>query len=538
MSNLSRALCVVLIFVIQEFAVANQDGESVYIQGVGRIRGFTTTSPNGVLISNFLGIPYGKQPYGFSPITDLTGDMVDFDANAIAICAPDNMTENCLTLSVDKPRTTDMFLPVLVKIHGGSFKRWTASMFNGDRLIDNHPMVVVSVNYRIGILGFLTLDFDEAPGNLGLLDQLTALEWIKSYIHHFRGDPNNITLYGESAGSASVAYLADSSLTKDRGLFHRVIQSSGDNCAGWTINFRALEQSKAFAINVGCDYETNLDIVNCLRGLTIETILAGYNDSSFYTAPSIQDNPLVSDVYRIVPKHPLDNDPEQTRSRVPLLIGGNRNDGTFLLSRYVEAVLKPNNHHLNVTYLRNIFLQTLLNSSHFGINDTPIGMVESIIASFLKEHRMGVNLTVMGQAVSDIYSTFYFKAPALHKAKSHALLGLKTYLYSYEYESSTHVFYEDLGGIPEILPGVTHADELNYIFKFKDFSEEEKLFSERLINTIYNFMMHGDPGAPDDKEDLNQGPIWTPVTNETFGYTIINFTMRAGSHYGQTFHTV
>lgn len=77
-------------------------------------------------------------------------------------------------------------------------------------------------------LGFLTLDFDEAPGNLGLLDQLTALEWIKSYIHHFRGDPNNITLYGESAGSASVAYLADSSLTKDRGLFHRVIQSSGE----------------------------------------------------------------------------------------------------------------------------------------------------------------------------------------------------------------------------------------------------------------------------------------------------------------------
>lgn len=58
----------------------------------------------------------------------------------------------------------------------------------------------------------------------------------------------------------------------------------GDNCAGWTINLRALEQSKAFAINVGCDYETNLDIVNCLRGLTIETILAGYNDSSFYVS--------------------------------------------------------------------------------------------------------------------------------------------------------------------------------------------------------------------------------------------------------------
>ncbi|XP_034239129.1 juvenile hormone esterase-like [Thrips palmi] len=122
-------------------------------------------------------------------------------------------------------------LPVLVFIHGGGFL-WgsgTKSMYGPDYLMDR-GLIVVSVNYRLGILGFLSSNTSDAPGNAGLKDQVQALRWVKKNIRSFDGDPSRVTIYGESAGGAAVHYHILSPLSA--GLFSGAIMSSSTSQSG------------------------------------------------------------------------------------------------------------------------------------------------------------------------------------------------------------------------------------------------------------------------------------------------------------------
>ena len=141
----------------------------------------------------------------------------------------DTKMEDCLYLWVYTPSISNSTssLPVFVWIHGGAFEIGSGSFSNygPDRLIKGNDIVIVSLNYRLGLFGFLSLGSSEVPGNMGLLDQVMALNWIQRNIKNFGGDPNMITIAGESAGSYSVLYHMLSPLSK--GLFHRVIAQSG-----------------------------------------------------------------------------------------------------------------------------------------------------------------------------------------------------------------------------------------------------------------------------------------------------------------------
>ena len=143
----------------------------------------------------------------------------------------DQLNEDCLYLSVYSPihiRTIiSEFLPVLVWIHGGTFDRGTGMYpYHGpERFIEGDDIIMVSINYRVGILGFLSLETPEIPGNMGLLDQVMALRWVQENIQAFGGDPSKVTIMGESAGSWSSYYHLFS--PSSQGLFHRIIAQSG-----------------------------------------------------------------------------------------------------------------------------------------------------------------------------------------------------------------------------------------------------------------------------------------------------------------------
>lgn len=149
-------------------------------------------------------------------------------------------SEDCLYLNVFTPKvkTKATPLPVMVYIHGGGFIYGTGTRKSesGMDFLIEHEVIVVSINYRLGILGFLSLDIPEAPGNMGLKDQVKALEWVQKNIESFGGDKNNVTIFGISAGSASVEYLILSPLAK--GLFHKAILHSGSALNDWAINFQ------------------------------------------------------------------------------------------------------------------------------------------------------------------------------------------------------------------------------------------------------------------------------------------------------------
>jgi para-nitrobenzyl esterase len=209
----------------------------------GVVRG---TEDNGV--QRFAGIPYAAAPDGDrrwrppAPVEPWAGerDATDFGATAhqnadmlsmLLGLDPERRSEDCLFLNVWTPATDDGRRPVMVWIHGGAFMIGSGSMhlYDGSTFVARGDVVVVTLNYRLGELGFLELgSIDrgyEGSGNVGLLDQVAALEWVRDNIAAFGGDPDRVTIFGESAGGMSVSTLL--AMPAARGLFHRAIAQSG-----------------------------------------------------------------------------------------------------------------------------------------------------------------------------------------------------------------------------------------------------------------------------------------------------------------------
>jgi para-nitrobenzyl esterase len=209
----------------------------------GRIEG---REVDGVLL--FAGVPYATPPIGprrfrapeghpgWDGVRDATayGKVSVQSAGtleALAGGAEPDWGEDCLVLNVQTPAPDDARRPVMVWIHGGGFSTGAGSIpwYDGRRFVQRGDVVVVTINYRLGVLGWLHLgELDPAfqtSGNNGLLDQLTALEWVRDNIAGFGGDPDRVTIFGESAGGMSVGTLMGT--PRARGLFHRAIPQSG-----------------------------------------------------------------------------------------------------------------------------------------------------------------------------------------------------------------------------------------------------------------------------------------------------------------------
>ena len=244
MEPLIVKLFLLLLFVFQTKA-ANEDIVTI---ANGQVRGeVRTNNLTGTQYRAFHALPYAnppisqlrfKPPEPFIEKWEKTYDASD--SSRVPICPQlakenfmnideDQLNEDCLYLSVYAPKNDTFIspLPVLVWIHGGSFDRGIGMFpFHGpERFIDGDDIIMVSINYRVGILGFLSLGIPDVPGNMGLHDQVMALQWVQQNIAAFGGDPNAVTIMGESAGSWSAYYHLFSPLSK--GLFHRIIAQSG-----------------------------------------------------------------------------------------------------------------------------------------------------------------------------------------------------------------------------------------------------------------------------------------------------------------------
>ena len=215
-----------------------------------------------------------------------------FSTNSDLLNHTNNKSEDCLFLNVWVPEHYKSGA-VMVWIYGGGFQVGTifTSTYDGRHLAAGGDVIVVSINYRLGPLGFLYGENESsAPGNVGLLDQILGLQWVHDNIALFGGDTNKITIFGESAGSMSVGALIISPLAK--GLFHRAIMQSGAPTESIFISKdRALLTTKSFADKIGCSSnETIKSIVDCLRtkpvqlmvNATLTEIINGINFMPIY----------------------------------------------------------------------------------------------------------------------------------------------------------------------------------------------------------------------------------------------------------------
>jgi para-nitrobenzyl esterase len=246
----------------------------------GPVEGLKTSG-----MEEFLGIPYAAPPVGelrWRPPQPVawTGRILQATqfANTCAqsprgAFASPSTTEDCLYLNVFAPRATSASSgrhPVMVWLHGGGLFSGESNDYDAGKLVRRGDVVLVTLNYRVGALGFFShpaIDAEgHAYGNYGIMDQQAALRWVQRNITSFGGDPGNVTLFGQSGGATSV--IANLASPTAAGLFQRVISQSGTRVAPYTRE-AALDASKELAAAAGCPDQS----AQCLRGLGVEQIL-------------------------------------------------------------------------------------------------------------------------------------------------------------------------------------------------------------------------------------------------------------------------
>lgn len=272
------SLSIFCVIVCIDFALA--DYEPIVEISLGKIKGsvLKTTKNNDFLA--FRGIKYAEAPIGkrrFKPPVSVSGwDDKVLDATHDGFICPQprystkEMSEDCLVLNV---YTHDLKgnKPVMVYIHGGSnFLGTSHSLLeSGPELLMNQNIVLVSMNYRLGALGFLSTQNEDARGNYGYLDQVMALQWVQDHISHFGGNPKSVTIFGMSAGGMAVTLQMASPLSK--GLFHRAIAMSGSATNHFTVDNQSW--TRKLAKLVSCPMYNSKSVVDCLRNVSWEKII-------------------------------------------------------------------------------------------------------------------------------------------------------------------------------------------------------------------------------------------------------------------------
>ena len=295
----------------------------------GPVRGVSDS-----VVNKFQGIRYANSTAGadrWTPPTAPARSHTVFDATTPGSPCPQQVnqfspsppfSEDCLFLNVITPVDSgdDDGLPVWIFIHGGALVTGTGAAFDPSVLVSTHKIIVVTINYRLGALGWLAdpaLDGNGIAGNYGLMDQQLALKWVRDNIEHFGGNPNRVTIGGESAGGLSTSSNLASPTAK--GLFHAAIIESGAYML-FTVRPVAAQEALgvAFTTAVGCT-GTNPQIAACLRNAPVAALLAA--QGIINTSPTAGTT--------ILPQGLADAFSSGGFNRVPVMQGTNLNEGTL-----------------------------------------------------------------------------------------------------------------------------------------------------------------------------------------------------------------
>ncbi|XP_058431874.1 liver carboxylesterase 1 isoform X3 [Marmota monax] len=312
-------------------------------------------------VAVFLGVPFAKPPLGplrFAPpqpaepwrsVKNTTSypPMCSQDAVGGQVLSelftnrkeniPFRFSEDCLYLNIYTPAdlTKKSRLPVMVWIHGGGLVVGGASTYDGLPLSALENVVVVTIQYRLGIWGFFSTGDEHGPGNWGHLDQVAALRWVQDNIANFGGNPGSVTIFGESAGGQSVSVLVLSPLAKN--LFHRAISESGVALTAALFRKDIKPVAEKVAITAGCKTTTSAVMVHCLRQKTEEELLETTLKMNFFSLDLFGDPresypflPTVVDGV-LLPKTPEEILAEKNFNTVPYMVGINKQEFGWII---------------------------------------------------------------------------------------------------------------------------------------------------------------------------------------------------------------
>merc|ERR1711910_212522 len=433
-------------------------------------------------------------------------------------------TEDCLHLAVFTPElptaNSNPKLPVMVYIHGGSFMLGGYIGAGPGKLLER-DMILVAMQYRVGPLGFMCLPDDEIAGNMGLLDQNLALKWVHDHISHFGGDPDRVTIMGESAGSASVTYHMLSPLSEP--YYHQAIAESGSALSSWAFDSEPEEHAKDIAGGfLGCPTDSIKDMVNCIKNdKTARDIVIAHK--KYYTAEREAARmgfggscPCAQRFghQKFITKHPkqylmdaINNGWLTTPKKS--IFGANKHEGSFVLGMIYNSYILPNGVVENEHFLRHLFSATLLEA--LGLKDDSGVIYELINYRYFTDDMLG-DWHQMIDGMINLVGTFFIKASTYEFMKFNQIAGAENYFYSFEYHGNASLWnFLFPGQQPPIPRGVTHGDELLYLFSTGvfNFSPEDWEVARIMSNLWANFVIYGTPTAPEfPVEGVPNWPLW------------------------------
>jgi para-nitrobenzyl esterase len=412
----------------------------------GPVRGTETPSTK-----QYLGIPYAAAPVGdlrWRPPQPHQRWHGPLDASHFGNHCPQpgspfgtaSSSEDCLYLNVFTPnkgpgRGHTKDLPVMFWIHGGGLTVGESDDYDPARLVQQ-GVVVVTINYRLGFLGFLAHpaltaeSADHASGDYGLMDQQAALRWVKRNIAKFGGDRQNVTIFGQSAGGLSVHSQLASPLAA--GLFQRAVAQSGAYALSLPSQSSAENRGSSFAQSVGCSDQT----AACLRSVPVATVLANQPVTEGSILPNVDGRVLPQSI-----KAAFDSG---QFNRVPVVEGSTHDEFSIFYATNIEFVFGqiPAAFYPVVV---NILLSTL------GMSANP--------AAVLAQYPIGNYQDSVGRAVTAIGTDSIFACPGRRAARSLSQF-VPTYAYEFDDPNVPQVFVP-----PASIPyGSYHASELLSLF--------------------------------------------------------------------------
>ncbi|CAL8384861.1 bile salt-activated lipase [Gadus morhua] len=430
-------------------------------------------------------------------------------------------SEDCLYLNIWVPhgREVSTGLPVMVWIYGGGFLVGGSMganfldnyLYSGQEIADRGDVIVVTIGYRVGALGYLSTGDSSLPGNYGMWDQQAAIAWVHRNIRSFGGDPDNVTLFGESAGGASVSLQTLS--PHNKGLFKRAISQSGVALCPWAVNRNPRPVAESVARKVNCP--TDETMASCLK-MTDPVALTMAGNMPYTSSP---DSPLLNNLVLAasIDGDFLPDDPGNlfnNTADIDYLAGVNNMDGHLFTGLDIPSINRP----LVDTKVED--LRALL-----GAYTKVKGKAGQEAAFSQYSTGWGANPSkeTVKRTVVDIGTDYIFLIPtqsALYLHASHAKSG-RTYSYLFSEPNR-------LGGLAKPYPswmGADHTDDLQFVFG-KPFSSwlgywpSHRNLSGYMIAYWTNFAKTGDPN-----KGLKVPTTWPKFTTSGHQFLEINAKM-------------
>ncbi|XP_063992237.1 carboxylesterase 5A isoform X2 [Diachasmimorpha longicaudata] len=529
---------------------SGKDPPVVKIPDQGSILGREIPLARPQKVTIYLGIPYAQPPVGelrfrppvtdppvswsdtrnatqFAPSCQQTNKFLKHEKLFRQLLPSDfeepEVSEDCLYLNLYVPDglPPEDGWPVMVWFHGGDFNTGTPAIWDATTLVNKQKILVVTVAYRLNIFGFFTTGDAEAPGNYGMLDQVAALDWIKTNIELFEGSPRNIVISGHNAGAISVGLHITSPLSK--GKFAKAIAMSGDAITSVRTADQELPVVEQVADRFACVHKPTALLMECLRRIAAKDLLDG--TSQIETWGPIIDGDTHNSSDPFLPLHPRDILDSGNFNSVPLMAGYTSNEQSLA---YMEISDNPDDGGI-----------TSLSKFENTIND-------EIIASIQKPDNTST-CESKPQLAADAVLFFYrpyppTKDPAVFRARyldmqteknyaagltylaSKVSKDMSAFVYRFDYRSRTSKVIQDV----PLWAGVPHMFELPFIWGLPhvfptssstniNWSTSDKNLADVVMMLVGNFIRSGSPSL------LNVR--WEAFTEETPGILVINRTI-------------